>query len=240
MRTLYKLIYKLAGVFYHLYRFLSNKGRSIERKFLPVSEINKEKWNADINNEKKLRYDYDLNDHSTVIDVGGYEGDFASEIYSRYRCTVFVFEPVSKYVTYLSQRFKNNNSIKIIPRGLGAKNESLTINVMDEASSYNRAASIHKKSTEEIISILDALEFIKENNINKVDLIKINIEGAEYDLLDRLIELKYIPACVNLQIQFHDFYPNFQSRYSKIKSELEKTHKLTYSYPFVWENWQLK
>ena len=115
--------------------------------------INKEKWYAD-NKEKQLRYDYDLSPDSVVIDVGGYEGDFVSEIYARYRCKIYVFEPVAKYVNYLSNRFRLNNSVVTIPKGLGAKNETLTIHVMDEASSYNRQESMHKKGFEEKISII--------------------------------------------------------------------------------------
>lgn len=235
----YKVLYKFSAVFYKLYLFFYKKGRALERSHLPASEINKEKWYAD-NKEKTLRYDYNLNEHSVVIDVGGYEGDFAAEMYSRYLCKIYVFEPVVRYVNYLTNRFQKNKSIAIIPAGLGSKNEELTIHVMDEASSYNRSESIHKKGTEEKIQIKDVADFFKENAIAKIDLIKINIEGAEYDLLDRMIAQNYIVNCVNLQIQFHDFYENFELRYTQIKTELEKTHQLTYSYPFVWENWQLK
>lgn len=234
-----QILYKISALFYKIHRFFFLKAKQLERKHLPVSEINKEIWLAD-NKERELRYSYNLDEKSVVIDVGGYEGDFASEIFARYQSTVFVFEPVRKYIDCLTDRFRKNNNIKIIPQGLGAKEEELLISVMDEASSYNRSQSIHKKGTNEKIEITDVGRFFTEKKITKVGLIKINIEGAEYDLLDRMIDLKLIPLCVNLQIQFHDFYPDFQSRYNKIKSELEKTHQLTYSYPFVWENWQKK
>lgn len=233
------LLFKLSALFYRIHKFFYEKAKAIQRLNLPVSEINKEKWYKD-NNEKKLRYDYPLDSEAIVLDIGGYEGDFASEIFSRYQAKIYVFEPVKRYVDVLNDRFKLNKSIKIIPFGLGAKTESLKINVMDEASSYNRTESIHKRGVEEPISIIDVEDFFQKNSINRVGLIKINIEGGEYDLLDRMIEKKYIPKCENIQVQFHDFYPNFNVRYEKIKNELEKTHKLTYNYPFVWENWELK
>ena len=238
MQLFYKLLYKIAAVFYRLFKLFYNKGKAIERKFLPISEINKEKWQAD-NCEKTLRYNYNLTNNSIVLDVGGYEGDFVSEIYARYRCKIYVFEPVNKYITILANRFKLNTDVIIIDKGLGNANQELMINVMDEASSYKRSASIHKKGVEEKIQIIDIENFIKQHSILKIDLIKINIEGAEYDLLDRIIELNFLSNCTNLQIQFHDFYPDFNARYTKIKTQLLKTHQLTYSYPFVWENWEL-
>lgn len=234
-----KLLFKISGLFYRLHQFFYKKARKMQLPTLPVSEINKEKWYKD-KCEKVLRYEYLLNQDSVVIDVGGYEGDFASELFSRYLSTVFVFEPVKKYVNHLNKRFAGNSSIKIVPYGLGAKNETLKINVMDEASSYNRSESIHKKGVEEEILIMDVVDFFNKQRINKVDLIKINIEGGEYDLLDRMIDKGYIGMCKNLQIQFHDFYPDFQKRYDRIKTELSKTHDITYNYPFVWENWKIK
>lgn len=233
-----KLLFKISAFFYKIHQFFYKKAKAMGYSALPLSEKNKEKWYTD-KSEKVLRYEYLLNKDSIVIDVGGYEGDFASELYSRYLSTIFVFEPVKKYVHHLNHRFSSNPSIKVIPKGLGAKNETLKIHVMDEASSYNRVETIHKKGVEEDILIMDVVDFFNNYKIEKVDLIKINIEGGEYDLLDRMIDMGYIEKCKNLQIQFHDFYPDFQKRYDYIKKELSKTHHLTYNYPFVWENWEI-
>lgn len=78
------------------------------------------------------------------------------------------------------------------------------------------------------------------NNIKHIDLIKINIEGGEYDLLEHLLDANFVEQIENLQIQFHDFVENASARMKKIQNRLEKTHYLTYHYPFVWDNWTLK
>ena len=52
------------------------------------------KWYAD-GGDYELRFDYDLDDESVVLDVGGYQGQWASDLFSRYRCRIYVFEPVS-------------------------------------------------------------------------------------------------------------------------------------------------
>ena len=71
-------------------------------------------------------------------------------------------------------------------------------------------------------------------------MIKVNIEGGEYDLLEFLIDSNYIEIIDNIQVQFHDFIPDAEERMKNIHKKLEKTHFLTWQYPFVWENWQLK
>lgn len=52
------------------------------------------------------------------------------------------------------------------------------------------------------------MEYINERQINKIDLFKINIEGAEYDLLECIILNGYILKIKNIQVQFHDFFPD--------------------------------
>jgi hypothetical protein len=45
----------------------------------------------------------------------------------------------------------------------------------------------------------------------------------------------------NIQVQFHDFIiENATERMENIQKQLAKTHKITYQFNFVWENWQLK
>jgi hypothetical protein len=45
---------------------------------------------------------------------------------------------------------------------------------------------------------------------------------------------------VNIQVQFHDYTPDAAERMKKIQRALKKTHRTTYSFEFVWENWELK
>ncbi len=90
------------------------------------------------------------------------------------------------------------------------------------------------------IQLKKASKFFEENKISSVDLMKINIEGGEYDLLEHLMSTNLVKAIKNLQIQFHDFFPDSRERMKKIQEALEHTHKLTYQYEFVWENWELR
>ena len=77
----------------------------------------------------------------------------------------------------------------------------------------------------------------------KIDLMSINIEGGEYELLDRIIEIGMINNIVNIQVQFHQWYPSYKQSdllRKSLQDRLSITHKLTYCYDFVWEDWQIK
>jgi cellulose biosynthesis protein BcsQ len=82
--------------------------------------------------------------------------------------------------------------------------------------------------------------FLQEKDIKRIDLMKINIEGCEYNLLECLIGIGFIKNIKNIQVQFHDFVEDAEKRMMEIQKNLQKTHYLTYQYPFVWENWEIK
>lgn len=179
-----------------------------------------------------FRFDFDLNDESLVLDLGGFQGQWASDIYSRYKCRILVFEPVKMFADKISERFKNNTAIEVFCIALGAKKRKEIIGLcQDGSSTFNKAA------TKETIEFEDVKDFLVDHNIKDIDLIKINIEGGEYELLTRLVETGLIKNIKQMQIQFHDVGQDSELQMRKICSELTKTHRPTFQYKFVWENW---
>jgi hypothetical protein len=88
--------------------------------------------------------------------------------------------------------------------------------------------------------MVDISEILSKNQINKIDLLKLNIEGGEYDIIDKLISLGWMINITDLQVQFHDFVEDSDMRLSKIRRNLESTHYLTYCCDYVWENCIIK
>ncbi len=104
---------------------------------------------------------------------------------------------------------------------------------------HGASSSVHRKRAEsERIDLVDADGWLAQNGIDQVALAKINIEGGEYELLERLIATGRIRSIENLQVQFHNFWPEAASRMRAIQDALAATHEPTYQYRFVWENWK--
>ena len=183
--------------------------------------------------DKTLRLDYDLNEDSLVFDVGGYEGQWASDIFARFRCAIHIFEPVAAFAAKIERRFFKNDKIIAHRYGLSNDTKMVSIALSEDGS------SIYKLAREsERIQLIRAIDFMHQNDVKAIDLVKINIEGGEYDLLDHLIEAEFVRRIDNIQVQFHDFVPNAGARMIQIQQNLLCTHFLTYQYPFVWENWK--
>ncbi len=198
--------------------------------------IERTKWYRD-KGDKYLRLKYNLNKDSVVLDVGGYIGDFSEQIYEKFGCKVYLFEPSPSFYSKCLERFKDNKNILCFNYGLGNLSGDFVLSNDNEASSTKRKVSNNQG---EIIKIRKITDIIKEQGINKIDLIKINIEGGEYDLLSFLINENLISIINNIQVQFHNFIPNAKQKRDDIINLLSKTHKNDWSYYFVWENWSLK
>jgi FkbM family methyltransferase len=192
------------------------------------------RWLRDRGDET-LRVDYPLGPDSVVLDVGGYHGDWAAQLYERYGCRVYVFEPVTEFYEGIRARFAGNPSVKVFNFGLSDSDAMLPISLAADASSVYQGA----EQTIEI-QLRDVVAVLREEQISAIDLVKINIEGGEYPLLTRMLDERITDRCRDIQVQFHDFVPDASARRAEIRARLARTHELTYEYYFVWENWRLR
>lgn len=215
--------------------FAGKASTKIGRSFyLSPEERRVIKWFLD-NGDRTLRLNYDLNTNSTVFDLGGYQGQWASDIYAKYGCTIHVFEPVQQFAADIQHRFERNAKIHVHNFGLADKNQVVEMHLASDGSSVYRS---HGDPVS--VRLVDAVTFFESAGISRIDLMKINIEGGEYDLLDRLIAAGYVSQIRNIQVQFHVCIPDAVIRMRQIQNMLSHTHKLTYQYEFVWENWAAK
>lgn len=66
---------------------------------------------------------------------------------------------------------------------------------------------------------------------------KINIEGGEFELLERMAEVDLLPKVDTFLIQFHEAVRGSHRRRRRIRKALAKTHRNTWDYYFAWERW---
>lgn len=183
-----------------------------------------------------MRYDYPhLTSKSTVFDVGGYAGEWTEKIHRKYKSNIYIFEPVNRYYKAILRKFKDQKKIHPVHAGLGDRTRNERINIEGVSS------SVFKEDRQgERISIVDIKQFLLDQKLKKIDLLKVNIEGGEYELLERVVKTGIVKNIEVIQVQFHDIVPDAEKRMEKIQCMLSKTHRPTYQYWFVWDNWVKK
>lgn len=189
-------------------------------------------WYAD-GGDERFRFDYELTADSLAIDLGGYRGQWASDLFSRFQCRILIFEPVSDFAKNIRKRFEHNDKIRVFECALGASERTELIQIAGAGSSIHK----RKRSATQTIQIIDVKNWFEDNAIDSVQLMKINIEGGEFELLERMLDTRLLQMIENIQVQFHNIAPDSADRMAAIQHSLRETHHPTYQYPFVWENW---
>lgn len=184
---------------------------------------------------ENLRYTYPLTPDSLVLDCGGYEGNFARLINERYGCRVVVFEPISEFITQICKLAPSDNErITLVHAGVGAweRNADFAIHgAMSSAVVYSPSDS---KQRVRIIRLADWI------GSQRIDLLKLNIEGMEYEVIADLLTECKMKQITHLQVQFHKRKESDEQLHRVMRNELLRTHKLVYDYPFVWEGYTLR
>jgi hypothetical protein len=172
-------------------------------------------------NLEHLRYEYDLQPNDIVIDIGAYRGEWANEIKRRYGCTPIVIEPTDAIDGYDGE---------IIKQAAWIEQGTLLVGGAFYYTSH------YEEPTSEV-QCFDINDLLAKHD--EIALVKINIEGAEYVLLDHIITHGYHKRICNLQVQFHQLAPEpYAAWYSGIAGRLKLTHRIEWRWPFCWESWR--
>ena len=187
------------------------------------------KWFED-KGDVTLSINYALTEDSTVFDVGGYEGNWASKIVEKYNPNVHIFEPVEKFYNTCRERFKDNPKVHVYNYGLADCDASVRITLSGDSSGmYTKGENTETVALKDIVKVMGGT----------VDLISINIEGGEYVLLQHMLDSGIVRQFRSIQVQFHENYHDCEALRDGIRKRLKDTHVEAYCYPFVWESWSL-
>jgi len=176
-----------------------------------------------------LRYDYPLKDSDVVMDLGAHKLTFASRIRSKYGCSVLAFEPVTGF---RSEWPEQHEGISYFPFGIGGKDESIEFKIKGDMT-----GAYADSNFTECVEVRSMKRVLNDLGLNNVRLIKINIEGGEFGLLEHMIESGIVGSFSDIQVQFHLVVENAIDRHEVIRESLLKTHRLTYDYQWCWENY---
>jgi FkbM family methyltransferase len=201
-------------------------------------------WNSHYEN---ARYNCPyLDENSCVLDLGGYMGEFALKIQEKYGCDVHVYEPIHKYCDIIEEKL--NSKIYVNRFALGSSSgkeqillsgEGTTLEKYDRRNNNSHKGSPGediKSSPSDEIDVVDILDEIKK--YDEIDLMKINVEGTEYEILPILIESGDIEKVKNLQVQFHSFVDNGYEMYVELKNNLSESHELLLDSVWKWSFWK--
>ncbi len=153
-----------------------------------------------------------LKNGAVVFDVGANVGDWSKFVINEYQgmnYQLYMFEPSTSAYDKMVQNIKPTNSIKQFKIGFGDKQEKIKIYYDNEAQGSAGAFIKDAKYSEEIeLYTIDS--FCNENGIKKIDFLKMDVQGYEYNILHGAKEMLESGNIKYIQFEFDE--PNIENR----------------------------
>jgi len=168
-----------------------------------------------------------------IFDVGANLGKYANliaKMFSERKKEIYSFEPSQKTFAKLKENCVKNKDIEPLNFGLSDKEEKVKLYLDEETSGM---ASVYKRrldhfnlsmNIEEEIQLKTLDGFCQDNNIKKIDLLKLDVEGNELKALEgakdmlgkksiRFIQFEFGGCNIDSRTYFQDFYYLLKDNY---------------------------
>ncbi|MFN8579027.1 MAG: FkbM family methyltransferase [Candidatus Sericytochromatia bacterium] len=208
------------GLFSSLYNF----GQQQKNKFLFYEITKNNQIDLDYNNNiesldilREVFYQRVYSDYfpfytnSIILDIGahkGYFSIFASKNLSK-NSKIYSFEPIESNFNILNKNLYDNNINNVITFNLGVYSENKELSFYLSKSENNSIFEnynplLNQNNQDEIIvNCLTLKDIIKENNFNKIDFLKLDVEGSEYPIIFNS-KKEVLDKIKTISIEFHD------------------------------------
>jgi len=147
------------------------------------------------------------NKKNIFIDIGAHKGETIDLLNKNFQINkIYSFEPNNELFFELKKKYKYYKNIRLFNNGVGLKKKKMILNIMQDSSSstinelntestyfsrkkkiisfFSKKKNFFKKIIE--IQVVNLSNFIKKEKIYKIDLLKIDTEGYEYNILSGL------------------------------------------------------
>jgi len=161
-----------------------------------------------------------LNQDSIVLDLGANLGGFSIEMIRRFGCTCVAVEPSPN----MFHQIPSHHRIQKLNLAVAGANRAVQFHISadplgssmipNDHADYERVLSVTGRNLESLVKELDLFQ---------IDLIKMDVEGAEIEILDACSD-KFLQLIGQFSIEFHDFNQTISIK--EVRRILERFEKL--------------
>jgi len=182
-------------------------------------------------------FSIDIKSGDYVIDCGANVGNITN-FFNSLGAYVLAFEPNKHAYNILQEKFQNNNRVKCIPKGVaGKKSSGIKKMFLHEHAEKNQVLYSSGSSIIEDKENVNKNNFIEVEMVNlceflklfkkKVKVLKIDIEGAEVELLNDLMDENLIRDIPYIFVETHEKkIPSLKKPTESLKKRIEEENYL--------------
>jgi len=117
---------------------------------------------------------------------------------------ILLFDPSSTGIKHIGS-INLDQKIKFFPLGLAG--HSGLVNASPPIIPGEGSFRLSENSNEDVVfQVITAVDIVNSYKLPKIDILKIDIEGFEYDFIEKMIDSKIFPEVI--LVEFHHFYKN--------------------------------
>lgn len=161
-----------------------------------------------------------LNDEIVVVDLGACRGEFVNELNKVFKIKKAILVEANP----TNFNFLSDKDNYVLYNMAISKNDNETISFYEDLKSPYNGSKIFNyfNGFEHKIETITLETLMKKNDIDYIDILKIDIEGSEYDILPNISD-ECFSKIKQITVEFHDFIDNsLKSKTQEIINKLEK------------------
>ncbi|MDA9748681.1 FkbM family methyltransferase [Pelagibacteraceae bacterium] len=175
-----------------------------------------------------------------IVDIGANFGAASLCFAFRYpEATIFSLEPVTETFKILE---KNTSAFKTInPFNLAASNSTGVTDIYIDKNKMGRSSLIKNHLNYffdyvEKIQSIKFMDFLEENNIEQIDILKIDVEGSECKIIDSIKPFLKKIACIYIESHTKDNFKKINNILLESHLEVETVNHKDYLFESIYLN----
>ncbi|MDA9773315.1 FkbM family methyltransferase [Saprospiraceae bacterium] len=148
-----------------------------------------------------------LTEKSVVVDVGcSHDPDLSIYFMDKYNVSAYGVDPTKKHFEGLANVENKYNKFKHVPYAVGWKNDTITfhesVNNISGSLMGNHKNIVANETIAYDVEVINIPTLLSKVNVDKVDFLKLDLEGAEFDLFENT-KIEHFANVDQLYVEFH-------------------------------------
>lgn len=144
----------------------------------------------------------DVEEGDIVVDIGFNYGIFSLGALNRGASKIYAFEPNRHVYEVVSKLYPERNKVHIFNLAVSNKNEMVFFDEKHNTLSSSICSPSSENTGTYHVQAINFFEFIVKNKIEKIDLLKVDCEGAEYEIFENIPD-EFFSTIKKIHVEFH-------------------------------------
>ena len=153
-----------------------------------------------------------INSDSIIYTFGvGTTLHFEEKVSEKYQCRVWCYDPTDCAVEFMRDRDYDKKLINYFEYGIWINDEKVKFYTQDinKKNSGGSITNLFENSEFKLLQCNKLSTFMKMNNHSKIDVLKMDIEGAAIDVLNNVLDEKIFPTQIVVEFEFSESTAEF-------------------------------